>query len=100
MNGLDTAIIGPIHDGEGKGADLVPSPSLEQVRQYIRASKAENTLRGYRADWRAFCAWCESNNLSPLPANPETVAAYLAECAGRLKVGSIQRRLKRNSGSS
>jgi len=27
----------------------------------------------------------------PLPAAPETVA--IAECAGRLKVGSIQRRL-------
>jgi site-specific recombinase XerD len=28
-----------------------------------------------------------------LPAIPGTVAAYIAECAGRLKVGSIQRRL-------
>ena len=28
-----------------------------------------------------------------MPAVPETVAAYIAECAGRLKVGSIQRRL-------
>ena len=28
-----------------------------------------------------------------MPANPETVASYIAECAGRLKVGSIQRRL-------
>ncbi len=27
------------------------------------------------------------------PALPETVAAYIAECAGRLKVGSLQRRL-------
>jgi integrase len=28
-----------------------------------------------------------------LPASPEVVASYIAECAGRLKVGSIQRRL-------
>jgi len=28
-----------------------------------------------------------------LPASPETVAAYIADCAERLKVGSIQRRL-------
>ena len=28
-----------------------------------------------------------------MPASPETVASYIAECAGRLKVGSIQRRL-------
>jgi integrase len=87
----DTAVIGPIQGG--KGADIVPSPALEQAREFARQSKAENTLRGYRADWRDFCAWCESHGLSPLPASPETVAAYIAECAGRLKVGSIQRRL-------
>jgi hypothetical protein len=44
-------IIGPMKD---TGAD-VPSPSLQQVREFIRASKAESTIRGYRADWRDFC---------------------------------------------
>src|SRR5262249_352230 len=78
---------------QSEGADLVPSPSLEQVRQFIRASKAENTLRGYRADWGDFGAWCESRRLVCLPATPETVASYIAECASRLKVGSLQRRL-------
>ena len=43
--------------------------------------------------WRAFCKWCDANHLGPLPASPEVVASYIAECAGRLKVGSIQRRL-------
>ena len=86
----DTGVIGPVRDG--KGTDIVP-PSLDQAREFARQSKAESTLRGYRADWRNFCAWCESHGLSPLPASPETVAAYIAECAGRLKVGSIQRRL-------
>jgi site-specific recombinase XerD len=69
-------------------------PSLDQVREYVRASKAENTLRGYQSDWRDFCAWCESRGgLCPLPATAESVAAYIAECAGHLKPGSIQRRL-------
>src|SRR5689334_8500176 len=95
----DTAMIGPV---ESKGADLVPLPAPtspvafplpEQVREYIRASKAESTLRGYTADWRDFCAWSDAQGLSPLPASPEGVAAYIAECAGRLKPGSIQRRL-------
>src|ERR1700678_4342643 len=86
----DHAVIGPI--GSSKGADIVP-PSLDQAREFARHSKAENTLRGYRADWRDFCAWCELHGPSPLPAIPETVASYIAECAGRLKVGSIQRRL-------
>src|SRR5207245_1336697 len=75
------------------GADIVPPSSLDQAREFIRASKAESTVRGYRADWRVFCAWCESHSVCPLPALPEVVAAYIAECAGRLKVGSIQRRL-------
>ena len=78
-------IIGPIHDR--KGADIVP-PSLDQAREFARRSKAENTLRGYRADWRDFCSWCESHSQCPLPASAETVASYIAECAGRLKVGA------------
>src|SRR6202795_2880713 len=82
-------IIGPV----GTGADVIPSPSLDQAREFIRASKAENTLRGYQSDWREFCAWCEGHGVGPLPASPETVASYIAACAGRLKVGSIQRRL-------
>lgn len=94
-------IIGPIQSNGARGADIVPlpppsspvAPSLEQVREYIRASKAANTLRGYQSDWRDFCAWCEAQSSCPLPATPETVASYIAECAERLKVGSIQRRL-------
>ncbi len=72
---------------------VVSFSSLDQVRDFIRASKAENTLRGYKSDWRSFCSWCESNGSAPVPAQPETVAAYIAECANTLKVGSIQRRL-------
>ena len=90
MTEASNEIMGLVVD---KGAGLIPSPSLEQVRQYVRASKAENTLRGYRADWRDFCAWCEAQGVCPLPSPTETVAAYIAECAGRLKVGSIQRRI-------
>ena len=50
-----TEIIGPIKE---TGADVVPSPS-QQVQDFIRASKAESTIRGYRSDWRGFCGWCE-----------------------------------------
>ena len=83
--------------------DLVPAacdssmvanrPDTERAREFIQASKAESTLRGYRADWREFCAWCEARELYALPASPEAVAEFIAQCAGRLKVGSIQRRL-------
>ncbi len=77
-----------------EGADANPPLApLDRAREFARQSKAQNTLRGYRADWREFCQWCEGKGLTPLPASPESVASYIAECAGRLKVGSIQRRL-------
>ena len=60
-----TEIVGPVQDEQNGGADIVPLP--EQVREYIRASKAENTLRGYQSDWRDFCAWCEAHGPRPLP---------------------------------
>ena len=86
-------VIGPV-TGMGRGADAVPLPPLPaQVREYIRASKAESTLQGYQGDWRGYCAWCEGQKVCPVPAAPETVAAFIAECAGHLKPGSIQRRL-------
>jgi hypothetical protein len=62
-------VIGPIQDG--KGAEIVP-PSLDQAREFARHSKAENTLRGYRADWRDFCGWCEAHAVCWLPASAET----------------------------
>ena len=88
----DTQVIRPV---SSTGADLFPLPAVpsEQVREFVRASKAENTLRGYQCDWRHFCEWCESRGTHSLPAAPEAVAAYIAECAGHLKPGSVQRRL-------
>ncbi|MBZ5674307.1 MAG: site-specific integrase [Acidobacteriia bacterium] len=89
MNTARQLILIPLAEKE---ADLVP-PSLEQAREFARHSKAENTLRGYRSDWRDFCKRCQGQGVCPLPASPEAVASYIADCAGRLKVGSIQRRL-------
>lgn len=74
-------------------ANIVPLPSTDLARDFARRSKAENTVRGYRSDWHDFCGWCETHGVYPLPASSEVVASYVAQCAGRLKVGSIQRRL-------
>ena len=65
-----TEIIGPVQEA---GADMVPSPALEQAREFIRASKAESTLRGYKSDWRHFCNWSQEHSLCPLPASPESM---------------------------
>jgi site-specific recombinase XerD len=89
-------LVGP-QAANGEGADLVPSrsplTSLDQVRGFIRASRADNTLKGYKIDWREFCGWCDGQKVCALPAMPEAVATYIAACTGHLKPGSIQRRL-------
>jgi integrase len=85
------AIVGPVHTARDATGPPVPLPRL--VREYIRVSKAPNTVRGYQSDWRDFCAWCAARAQVPLPATPDTVAAYLADAADRLKPGSLKRRL-------
>lgn len=51
----------------------------------IAAAAAEvlsgNTRRAYASAWRAWSAWCASEDVEPLPAEPVYVAAYLAERA-------------------
>ncbi|HWQ74249.1 MAG TPA: site-specific integrase [Syntrophomonas sp.] len=65
-----------------------------RVQEYIDKAKAENTLKAYRSDWADFAGWCGSHSLQPIPAFPETVAAYLADLAGRgYKAATIERRL-------
>ena len=43
---------------------------------------ADNTRRVYGAQWRLFNDWCDSVGLRPPPAEPLTVARYLAVRAG------------------
>lgn len=75
-------------------AVLVSNPdAVARARVFLRASKAESTLRGYRSDWSHFCAWCVSNGAESLPAVPDTVGVYLSSLADQLKVGSLQRRV-------
>ena len=38
-----------------------------------------NTRKNYRSQWRRFCEWAGGRGISPLPADPLQVAAYLAE---------------------
>jgi hypothetical protein len=64
-----------------------------QARVFLRAAKAANTLRAYRADWNHFALWCEEHGQLPLPAVSETVAYYLTALAGTHKPATLQRRL-------
>ena len=44
----------------------------------LEAVLSNNTRRTYDAQWRSFAGWCDQVGLSPLPAEPLTVARYLA----------------------
>jgi len=51
------------------------------VAAFVGASMAANTLAAYRSDWSRFERWCQAHGVASLPAEPSTLAAYLAEAA-------------------
>ena len=73
------------------GMQIVPHkpPSLPELRsadqgvaQSLESVLSDNTRRTYDAQWRIFAGWCDEVSLSSLPAEPLTVARYLATRAG------------------
>lgn len=66
----------------------------ERARILLYAAKAPNTLRSYRASWQAFTDWCEEHHLVSLPAEPVTVALYLAALAESAKIATLEQRVK------
>ena len=56
-------------------ADRGVASSLESVL-------SDNTRRTYDTQWRIFAGWCGDVGLASLPAEPLTVARYLAVHAG------------------
>ena len=69
------------------GAQIVPSqpvsvPELRAADRGVAASLesvlSDDTRRTYDAQWRLFAGWCDDVGLQALPAEPLTVARYLA----------------------
>lgn len=56
-------------------------PYAEQVRKYVSASKANTTQRAYGAHWRTFIAWAQAAGVAALPAQPESVIAFITHQA-------------------
>ena len=52
-----------------------------RVADALENAQSENTRRNYAGQYRKFRAWCEQENFSYLPAQPEVLAAYAAELA-------------------
>ena len=58
------------------------SAADQGVASALEAILSDNTRRVYAAQWRLFNGWCDEIGLRSLPAEPLTVARYLAARAG------------------
>jgi len=83
--------LAPLAVGSAPAAGL--TDALSSAAGYALNEKADATRRAYRSDLRHFAAWCETVRAAALPAQPATVAGYLASMADSgLKASSIMRR--------
>ncbi len=64
---------------------------LQRYMSYAQGAYATNTELAKANDWRLFVDWCEKQVTSPLPASPETLAAFIDAMAQRHAVASIRR---------
>ncbi|GBU16510.1 MAG: integrase [Methylobacterium sp. CG08_land_8_20_14_0_20_71_15] len=60
----------------------------DQVSKFVRLSLSPNTRRAYLSDIDHFAGWG-----GVIPSSAETVARYLADCAGTLRIATLKRRL-------
>jgi site-specific recombinase XerD len=78
-------------------SDAAPLAELSELedaaRHLARGSRADSTWRAYDSDFRHFQAWCSEHGLSALPAEPLTVATYLAALESSHSPSTIRRRL-------
>ena len=69
-----------------------PNQPVARGAPHAARALAPQTARLYASGWAAFVAWCRVAHVTPLPAEPRTVAAYLATL-GHLSPGAAARRL-------
>jgi len=60
-----------------RGDELLPANELADAQKLLQDSLSPNTRRAYEQSWRAFGEWCAERRVSPLPAAPETLVAYI-----------------------
>ena len=65
----------------------------EATLNNLKSSKASNTLRAYKSDFRDFGAFCAKHGLSSLPSEPKIVSIYLTHLSKNSKMSTIRRRL-------
>ena len=59
----------------------------------LKSSKANNTLRAYKSDFKDFGAFCAKHGLNSLPSEPKIVSLYLTHLSNNSKFSTLRRRL-------
>ncbi len=66
----------------------------EETLLNLRSSKAKNTVRAYRSDFRDFELFCAQNSFKPIPTEPKVVSIYLTYLSTKdAKMSTLKRRL-------
>jgi len=59
----------------------------------LKLSKAHNTIRAYKSDFKDFSAFCVKNGFSFLPTEPKTISLYLTYLSAVCKMSTLRRRI-------
>ena len=70
----------------------VKSLELETLKN-LKSSKAANTLRAYKADYKDFTGFCIKNGFKPMPSEPKVISLYLTYLSKSCKFSTLNRRL-------
>ena len=86
----------PIINGYRKNMnDLVTDvKSLElETLKNLKNSKALNTLRAYKSDYKDFASFCLRNGFKSMPSEPKIISLYLTYLSKSCKFSTLKRRL-------
>ena len=70
----------------------VKSLELETLKN-LRSSKASNTLRAYKSDYKDFANFCLKNGFKPMPSEAKIITLYLTHLSKSCKFSTLKRRL-------
>ncbi|MDC0339626.1 tyrosine-type recombinase/integrase [Pelagibacteraceae bacterium] len=66
----------------------------EETLVNLQNSKATNTVRAYKSDFKDFSLFCVQNGFKNLPSDPKIVSLYLTHLSTKnIKISTIKRRL-------
>ncbi len=59
----------------------------------LKLSKANNTIRAYKSDFKDFSKFCVKNGFKSLPTEPKIVSLYLTYLSSSSKMSTLKRRI-------